>query len=349
MERQGIIISGVALIDRIMRIPNYPAEGSLTDIGRTIISPGGALCNVLLDLYKLDPSIPLRAVGVLGEDALGGRTYEALLRAEHADLSCIRRCGAASYTDVYESEATHQRTFFHHRGANSLLDIEDFKLDGCAERILYIGYLMLLDTLDRPEPEYGTRMAKLLCLARQAGLETCIDVVSLKSDRFAKVCIPALKYVTYCVINETEAQEITGVVLRGRNGCLLEEGIKPALEKLAGYGVSKWAIIHTPEASFGMDDEGRLYCERGAKLPKGYIQGTVGAGDAFCAGVLCVAHRNGALPDALRAGNASACSSLKMPGAADGVLPLPLALSLYERLHAGRYVSAGMEADKGMC
>lgn len=347
MERKGIIVSGAALIDRIKKIHHYPAEGSLVDIRQTTFSPGGALCNVLLDLSRLDPSIPLRAVGVLGKDELGDRTYAALMKAENADLSGIRRRGSASYTDVYESEATHQRTFFHHRGANSLLDVGDFDFAGCSSRIFYIGYLLLLDTLDEPEPEYGTRMAKLLCRARQAGLETCIDVVSLETDRFARVCVPALRYTTYCVINEIEAQRITGIVLRDENECLLEGGVRPALEKLIDFGVSKWAIIHTPEASFGMDTQKQLHREQGVKLPAGYIQGTVGAGDAFCAGVLCVTHQDGLLPDALHAGNASACAALRMPGAAEGILQLSQALLLYAQLHAGQYDFANQETQSG--
>ena len=342
MNRHGIIVSGVALIDRITKIPRYPAEGSLVDITQASFSTGGALCNVLIDLSVLDPTIPLCAVGVLGEDELGERTLTALKQAKGADLSGIRRRGSASCTDVYESQATHQRTFFHFRGANSLLDIDDFSFDSCSSRIFYIGYLLLLDTLDGPEPAYGTRMAKLLCLARQAGMETCIDVVSLAADRFAKVCVPALKYTTYCVINEIEAQGITGIALRSKDNQLLEAGIKPALEKLIGFGVAKWAVIHTPEASFGMDVQGQFCREQGAKLPEGYIQGTVGAGDAFCAGVLCVAHRNGPLPDALRTGNAAACASLRMPGASEGILPLPQALTLYNKMRETREAGASL-------
>jgi hypothetical protein len=41
MERKGIIVSGVALIDRIKKIHHYPAEGSLVNIDQTSFSPGG--------------------------------------------------------------------------------------------------------------------------------------------------------------------------------------------------------------------------------------------------------------------------------------------------------------------
>ncbi|HRX08873.1 MAG TPA: PfkB family carbohydrate kinase, partial [Candidatus Limiplasma sp.] len=183
MLRNGIIVSGVATIDRIMTVDHYPREGTLIDIGEAAISTGGALCNVLLDLYKLDPSIPLFAVGVIGKDELGDRTFAALQRARHADLSGVVRAGKACYTDVYESMETNQRTFFHQRGANRLLDVDHFDLEHSSAKILSVGYVMLLDTLDSPDPEYGTRMARLLAEARGVGMETCIDVVSVKSAR----------------------------------------------------------------------------------------------------------------------------------------------------------------------
>ena len=333
MNRAGIIVGGVATIDRIMTVDHFPREGTLIDIGEPAISTGGALCNVLLDIHKLDSSIPLYAVGVVGKDELGDRTYAALQRAKYADLSGVVRAGRACYTDVYESAETNQRTFFHQRGANRLLDVDHFDLERSSARILYVGYVMLLDTLDSPDAEYGTRMARLLSEARGVGMETCIDVVSVQSARFRETAVPSLKYATYCVINETEAQEITGVVLRDDAGTLLEEGAAPALGALLQEGVSKWAVIHTPEASFGMDTSGALYREQGAKLAHGYIKGTVGAGDAFCAGLLCVAHAGGTLERALRAGNAAACSSLRLTGATEGVLPLPEALRLYDQLH----------------
>lgn len=333
MQRSGIIVGGVATIDRIMSVDHYPREGTLIDIGEAAISTGGALCNVLLDIYKLDPSISLYAVGVIGKDDLGDRTYAALQRARHANLSGVVRAGKACYTDVYESAETNQRTFFHQRGANRLLDVAHFDLERSTAKILYVGYVMLLDTLDSPDAEYGTRMARLLAEARGQGMETCIDVVSVKSARFRETAVPALRYATYCVINETEAQEITGVVLRDDAGALVEENALPALRALFKEGVAKWAVIHTPEVSFGLDGAGEFVREQGAKLAHGFIKGTVGAGDAFCAGVLCVAHAGGTLKAALRAGNASACSSLRLVGATEGVLPLPEALRLYDQLH----------------
>jgi sugar/nucleoside kinase (ribokinase family) len=218
MLRSGIIVGGVATIDRIMTVDHFPGEGSLVDIGKAAVSTGGALCNVLLDLAKLAPSIPLYAVGVIGNDEMGDQTYATLQRAKHADLSGVVRAGKACYTDVYESAESNRRTFFHQRGANRLLDVNHFDLERTRAKILSIGYVMLLDTLDGSDPEYGTRMARLLAGAGGCGLETCVDAAGLKSARFRGIVLSALRYATYCVINELEAQEITGCVLRDDAG-----------------------------------------------------------------------------------------------------------------------------------
>jgi sugar/nucleoside kinase (ribokinase family) len=50
-------------------------------------------------------------------------------------------------------------------------------------------------------------------------------------------------------------------------------------------GVGKKVIIHMPERSVCLSDEG-YSCLGSYILPDGYIQGTTGAGDAFCAGAL---------------------------------------------------------------
>jgi hypothetical protein len=53
-----------------------------------------------------------------------------------------------------------QRTFFHSPGANRLLDLPAFdRLDG-SMKIFHLGYLLLLDSLDMPDDEFGTRSAR---------------------------------------------------------------------------------------------------------------------------------------------------------------------------------------------
>ena len=108
------------------------------------------------------------------------------------------------------------------------------------------------------------------------------------------------------------------------------ENKKSALQKLHELGVAKWAVIHCPELGCGMDEAGN-YCEfESLKLPKGYIKGTVGAGDAFCAGVLYAAETDMPLREALKLGACSAAASLSEVSASDGVKTKDEVLKLYE-------------------
>jgi sugar/nucleoside kinase (ribokinase family) len=229
-------------------------------------------------------------------------------------------------------EITKQRTFFQYRGANAFFCEADIDWDTLNAAFLHIGYILLLDALDKEDPEFGTKMARLLYEAQRRGIKTSLDVVSEAGDRFKRLVPPALKYADYCIINELEAEQVTGIALRDRGGILLRGNMKKALEKIRGFGVSTWAVIHCPEGGFGLDqDEG--YAEVASlALPAGYIKGTVGAGDAFCAGTLYGAYRGMNLRQGIELGIASAACSLSEPGAAEGMRSVKNAMELYRKL-----------------
>jgi len=212
-----------------------------------------------------------------------------------------------------------QRTFYHYRGANARFCESDIDWDNLNADMLHIGYILLLDALDEPDEQYGTKMARLLHNAQQRGILTSIDVVSETGDRFGRIVPPALKYTDYCVINELEAEASTGVKLRGEDNALLQENLPAALNKLKALGVSRWAVIHCPEGAYGVDESGNYVKTESAPLPRESIRGTVGAGDAFCSGVLYGAYKGLPLLDAIELGNAAAACSLTESGATEGM------------------------------
>lgn len=332
MEKQGITVCGTALMDVIKPVESYPAEGCLANIDSISYASGGALCNVLLSLHKLDPDMPLAAIGVIGNDSIGDRTMNALSQAKTCDFSGIRRAGIGSFSDVYQSHRSKQRTFFHCKGANSLLNRADFNVDSIHSKILYIGYIQLLDALDAEEEEYGTELAHLLHDIWQKGIETAIDMVGEQSNRIQKIGPPSLKYCTYCIINEEEAERLTGIPLKDSNGNIIRSALEDALRKIKDFGVSKWAIIHSPKLSAGMDENFRIHYQKSPDLPADYIVGTVGAGDAFCSGVLYSAYHAQNLQYALQAGTAAACCSLAAAGANEGMKTMQECFSQLTRL-----------------
>ncbi len=330
--RKGICVAGNLVVDITYPIERWPRQNELTTITEGITrSVGGAVCNVVTDLARMDKSLPLSALGVIGQDAEGDFILEQLGKYRNVDLSLLGRKGATSFTAVMSDNRTKARTFFQYRGANALFDESFIDWEKIDAELLHVGYILLLDALDQEDAEYGTKMARLLAEARRRGLKTSIDVVTETGDRFRTLVPPALRYTDYCVINELEAQQITGVPLRDESEKLHPENMKEALERMKELGVSTWTVIHCPEGGYGLDEENRYVSLPSLRLPEGYIKGTVGAGDAFCAGVLYGAQKRWALPESIRLGTCAAAASLSEPGASEGVGTAEEVLKLWDR------------------
>ena len=327
--RKGICVAGNLIVDITYPIERWPRQSELTTITDGITrSVGGAVCNVITDLAKLDETLPLSALGVIGDDAEGEFILEQLGRHENIDLSLLGRKGTTSFTAVMSDNRTKARTFFQYRGANALFDESFIDWDRIDAEILHVGYILLLDALDQADGEYGTKMARLLAEAQSRGIRTSIDVVTESGDRFRTLVPPALRYTDYCVINELEAQQITGVLLRDEEEKLYPEHMEEALRKMKELGVSTWAVIHCPEGGYGLDEKNHFLTVRSLKLPEGYIKGTVGAGDAFCAGVLYGAEKGWSLAESVRLGTCAAAASLSEAGATEGMRPAAEVLKL---------------------
>lgn len=104
------------------------------------------------------------------------------------------------------------RTYFHHRGANDSWSGSNLHFQNLPIKIFHLGYLLLLKSLDQPDDKYGTCASKLLREAQSAGIKTSIDTVTLYSpELFRQTVVPALKYTNFCIINEIEAQNVSGV------------------------------------------------------------------------------------------------------------------------------------------
>ena len=329
--REGICVAGNMIVDITYPVEGWPKQGELVHIHDGIIrSTGGAVCNVGVDLMKLDPSFRVYAMGRIGDDAEGALIRETL-EAHGIDMANVIQEGISAFCNVMADVKNKQRTFFTYMGANARFTEQDIDWDRVDAGIFHIGYILLLDALDQPDPEYGSRMTRLLCQAQAHGLRTSIDVVSEASDRFTRLVPPAMKYTDYCIINEYEAEMTTGIKLRGPQGELLTDHVPVALKAMKDMGVSTWVVIHCPEGGYGLDEHDRFIQLGSLVLPKGYIKGSVGAGDAFCAGVLYGAEKGWTLEKAIDLGIASAAASLSAPGATEGMCSQAEALALFEK------------------
>ena len=333
--RSGILAGGNWIIDQVKIIDVYPKHEQLANIYGQSQGTGGSPYNVLLDLAKMGAPFALEGAGLVGQDSLGQYILDDCKNnGIDPKFISVSPGTSTSYTDVMTERDGGRRTFFHNRGANATWSGDDLDFANSTARIFHLGYLLLLDSIDEEDAEHGTRGAALLARARQAGLKTSIDVVSEDSDRFAKIVGPALKQVDYCILNEVEASKVTGVKVR-EDGKLLDEGIEEASSKLFDLGARELVAIHFPEGSFAQSASGEKVRHGSLALPKGYIKGAAGAGDAFCSGVLYGVHENWSLEKCLLTGTCAATACMSDPTCTDGLRSLDECLALAEEFGIG--------------
>src|SRR5258707_11728819 len=193
-NHHGLLAGGNWIIDQVKLIDVYPQPEQLGNIRGQSQGTGGAPYNVLISLAKSGVSFPLFGAGMVGQDSLGEQIL-AHCRELEIDVRHLSRSPKVptSYTDVMTEQGGGRRTFFHARGANALWRGDDVDFSRAKPRIFHLGYLLLLDALDEPDNGFGTRAARLLARAQQAGVKTSVDVVTEGSGRVWHGVTPALK------------------------------------------------------------------------------------------------------------------------------------------------------------
>mgnify|MGYP001146765141 CR=1 FL=1 len=319
----GIAGAGNWIVDTIKITDGWPNRGELVTILEERTGGGGAPFNVLTDLHKLGCGVPLHGVGCIGDDTHGRFVIDHCdaNQIEHSQIRVIPET-VTSYTDVFTVRGSGERTFFHRRGANALfspehVNIEELRAHGVG--LFHFGYLLLLDAMDASDEEYGTRAAGLLKRVRDSGIQTSVDVVSEASDRFQRIVRPALPHTDHCIINEIEAGQVTGLPIRKSDVSVVPEDALKAAAALLELGVNQTVVIHYPEGAVWIDARGRSAVAHSLTVDPKMIVSSVGAGDAFCAGVLLGIHEGWTPEQALELGVLSAASSLLAASATGGV------------------------------
>lgn len=284
---KGIAVAGNIIVDILNVIEKYPEKGMLTNISATSYAVGGCVPNTIIDLAKIDSELLLTAYGRVGNDEYGRYATKQLKKYGVDTSKIIVSSDGLTSTDLVMTEMTsRERTFFYSSGANSSFSESDIDISSLECEIFHIGYLMLLDALDQEDETYGTKLARILCNVQKKGIKTSIDVVSRENKKFAETIIPALKYCNYVIMNEIECCKVSGLSPRNDDGSINFENIKKTMAVFMENGVSDKVIIHFSEGGICLNSTGEFTFVPSLLLPKGYIKGSVGAGDAFAAASL---------------------------------------------------------------
>lgn len=136
--KKGICCAGNMIVDMTYPIETWPNQNELTHITEGIRnSSGGAVCNTIMDLARLDPGMKLVASGIAGHDAEGDFLLEEMGRYPNIDLSMVKREGRTSFTLVMSNNQTKERTFFQHAGASAYYGEDHIDWDNLDVKIFH--------------------------------------------------------------------------------------------------------------------------------------------------------------------------------------------------------------------
>ena len=304
-DKKGIAVVGTVLVDKIYGINAYPSIGELTAIRSIDLAVGGLVPNDGIDLKKLAPELDVVAVCKVGDDAEGKFVIDNL-KKNGVDTSAVKVAAGevTSFTDVM-SVIGGQRTFFTYPGASASFGYDDVPWDELHVKMLHLGYFLLLEKVDNGDG------LKILKEAVSRGIKTSIDLVSENSDRYSLV-IPCLPFVDNLIVNETEAGKMTGIEPT-------EENLEAIADKLLEMGVRERVIIHMPLLGVCKSKDGKYTTMASVDVPRDFIKGKTGAGDAFCSGALLGIHNGVSDEEILEYAQVSAMASLRTADATSGI------------------------------
>lgn len=295
---RSILVAGHICVDVIPGLPSRPntTPGSLSEIGRLTLVPGGCVANTGSTLASLGESVRLAAD--IGDDELGRILLARLpdLRLDPSGISTVSDLGT-SYSIVLEPPGS-DRSIWHHVGANAHFDGAGLDFGDVA--LLHVGYAPLLPAMLDPE---GVALSRLLGRARQGGATTSldlsvidrtsplhdldwrtflrrvlpyVDVLSPSADDLGSMLDPALvsSVAQLHLLASTLVDWGAGVVVitAGDDGLVLQSSSQDRLEKAGGV-LSRQA---TAWANASMWVPAQTVT----------VKSTTGAGDAASAGLL---------------------------------------------------------------
>ena len=334
-KRRGITVAGTLIVDRVKNIDRFPPQGMLANILSVKRAVGGCAPNTATDLAVIDSTIPISVIGCVGDDE-DGRFLMTSLQKHGIDISDIRVLynEQTSFCDVM-SLPTGERTFFSCRGANARFSPDDVDASALSCQLFHIGYILLLDQFDAADEEYGTVMARFLHDLKEKDIKTSVDVVSSSTGDYPEKILPVLPYTDYLIINEVEICNAWGENPRREDGTLDMETIQRVMKKTMARGVKEKVVIHAKEAGFCLSADGTFTKMGSLRIPSEMIAGSVGAGDAYCAGCLYAIYNGYTDEEMLKFASAAAACNLFAENSVDGMRSKKEIYKLMERF--GRY------------
>jgi sugar/nucleoside kinase (ribokinase family) len=345
--RRGFLTGGTWCADHNKLVESWPAEDVVVEILSSSVDGGGSGCNFAVDMRRLDPTMPVATIGVVGDDADG-----AVLTAA-ADAAGIERSGLVvlpgvrtNFTDAYSIRSTGRRVHLFQPGSSAHLAPEHFDFSTQGARWFHLGLPGIHRLMDAPWQGEPSGWVAVLKAARAAGLKTNMELLQIAPERLRALTEPCLGHLDTLVINDYEVGAITGRKTTGGGVTDVDACLEAGAAVMERSSVEVLAI-HFPAGALAFERGGGVSRCPSVAVPPDAVKGANGAGDAFAAGFMLATHEGHPVLDRLRLAHAAAAASLRSVGTTEGVVPWQECLALAARWgwRDGAVLAGGMMAE----
>jgi sugar/nucleoside kinase (ribokinase family) len=311
VTRRGILTGGTWCLDRNLMVDVWPEENGRADILESDAAGGGPAYNLAADIRRLDPMMPVAAIGLVGDDA-DGRLLVRLAASDGIDVSRLRvtSTAATDYSLALCSSATGKRTHICFFGSSHELTPDHFEFSRETHRIFHLGLPGIHRLMDAPWKAHANGWLATLIEARQAGLITNLELPSIEGERLAALARPCLPYLDLLVVNDTEIGGIADVKTI-KDGVTDIQACMSGAKAVLTQGAMQVVVVHFPAGAIAVTRDGTTFKHPSVRVPPNAVAGANGAGDAFAAGFLYAMHEEWGLERAIALAHAAAAASLR--------------------------------------
>lgn len=327
-QRRGFITGGTWCVDNNRMVTHWPGEDGHAQFIEEERHGGGSGCNFALNIKRLDSTIPVETITIVGDDELG-RFLRSLARdagVGHEQMH-VTANASTQWTDAFVSKASGRRTHIFNSGASLSLTPDHFDFSSTNARYLHLGLPGMHKHLDGPWQGDANGWVTVLKRARAAGLKTNMELASIDAEELAKLVRPCLAHLDLIVVNDGEIGALSGIdTLPG--GVTDISACQQAARHVLENGAMDMVVVHCPVIAIAVTRDGKVFTKPSTQIPRELVAGANGAGDAFAAGMLYGVHEGWSVDDALTLAHASAAASLRSLSTTGAVEPWQECLEL---------------------
>ena len=282
-KRDGIAIIGNLHYDTVRYVDTDHRHTLLSNVTSISHMAGGCVPNIALNLSKIDPTVPLIAMGCVGNDENGRYILARLQRhlIKTSNIICLNE--ATGVNDIISFPFS-ARNVFRYLGANAKFDPATIDIKNMTCRIAHWGRLSLFPHYWEPDEEYGCKLARLLHDMQSCGIRTSVSLADstsqLTSDQYSSI----LKYCDYLIIAYSLPKDLIDDSIQHstkRDQC------KFYMQRLLKMGVrEKVFLIENQAQAYCLSKDGHFSTSSRKEIPLSQHKSQKGIADEFCSGCL---------------------------------------------------------------